>query len=272
MYSLEEKLLIKYTFDKELLNNKTQLFPDAICDDPWVLYHGTSNLAEMCIEEGGIFRAEDNIQKEDVEKVVNIYKVLNWCGVDQGGLAVLEPFSLLHDFSEKNVGAIYMAETSYRALLYATYDFAGGEVARALRKAINDIDRYFSEPKLRYEHLDMLKMEYEQTGKVGMPQECIDMFWLESELRCLESIRRKSKAPQEQYAYGIVYAVRFNENDCQNLRYHQSMGVIASGTIRPEKMVAKVLIPSDFNYVFQQYDRRIKSIVERIGIIGALQR
>jgi len=98
------------------------------------------------------------------------------------------------------------------------------------------------------------------------------MFWLESELRCLESIRRKCKAPQEQYAYGIVYAVRFNENDCQNLRYHQSMGVIASGTIRPEKMVAKVLIPSDFNYVFQQYDRRIKSIVERIGIIGALQR
>lgn len=265
--------MTNYQFDPDLLDGNTQLFPDTICDDPWILYHGTSSEAETQIENEGFFWAKNKISKSDIEMVVQIYRRMNWSGIDGGGFAVLEPFSLMHDFAEKSDKRIFFAETSCRALLYATHDFAGGETARALRKAIIDLERYQSSHGVREEHFNMLRYELKQTGAKGSHPPVPDSDWLQSELKKIERIRQLCWEPYDSYRYGLVYAVKLCIKDCQGLTHHKSMGIIASEVISPDKIVAKIVIPPNVeSNRFRDDNRRINILVDKPGIFGVLDK
>src|SRR5262249_20112779 len=105
------------------------LFPDSIEDDPWILFHGTGAFFEKKIETEGLCASQHPVDRSGVQQVVSIYKRIRWAG-SGGGSAVLEPFSLNHDFKRPKK-PLFFAESSERASTFATRDFSGGEVARA---------------------------------------------------------------------------------------------------------------------------------------------
>ena len=82
---------------------------------------------------------------------------MNWAEFDLGGFGVLAAFTA-GDFGGEEKKPIFLAETDARAALFATVDFAGGETARAIRKAIDDLDRFMKSRELR-------EQDYEQQKK-----------------------------------------------------------------------------------------------------------
>lgn len=119
-------------------------------DDPWVVFHGTSNHVELEIEGKGLIWKNSSYSQQDVERVVNIFQQLHWTGTTTAGFGVLNIFTkndFLRGGGQKK--PVYLAESSQRALLYSTSDFVGGETARALRYAFADLDQYLACEDLR---------------------------------------------------------------------------------------------------------------------------
>ena len=121
------------------MNRNGRLFSLEIENDPWVLYHGSSNLAEARIATEGLKWRPALYTQSDIKAVCSIFEKLGWAGVHGGGYAALKPFSLSHDFAGSSTKPIFLAATSHRAALYASKDFCGGEAVRALHYAIGDL-------------------------------------------------------------------------------------------------------------------------------------
>ena len=117
------------------------LFCEKIEEDPWVIFHGTSETNSAAIEDVGFAYTRDKVTALDVDRVISIFETMRWCGVDTGGYAVLSAFSAT-DFIDDTTSFLFFTETSTRALLYASRGYAGGERVRGIRKAIADLRAY----------------------------------------------------------------------------------------------------------------------------------
>ena len=141
--------MMTYEYDENLLMKEGRLFPSEICDDLWMVYHGTSSIFEQDIDKHGLCWRPNLASKAEVQSIVTIFEKMAWAGRHNGGLPVLKPFTLQHDLRTSTIKPIYLAESSLRALTFATYEFAGGETARALRFCLADLHQYLSSPALR---------------------------------------------------------------------------------------------------------------------------
>jgi hypothetical protein len=229
-------------FDQTRLHEHGELFPDDIVDDPWIAYHGTSSSRCDAIESKGLEWPGDVVTREQVARVVDIFRAMNWCGLHNGGLPVLEPFSLQHDFGDSSVKPVYLAEYSLRALTFAKKDFAGGETCRALRYALSDLNTYSVSDAVRAEHLLGRGRRFDSPPETGSPVDC---DWLRRELKDLEPVRMTCCKEYDAYSHGIVYAVRFEESDLDSLVLHNPMGIKSFRRIEPTRLIAKVIIPED---------------------------
>jgi len=263
-----------YDFNEEQVIKRVQLFPDDICNNLWVAYHGTSSVYEKSIKKQGLQWMSNVATRSEVARVVDIFKKMSWAGRHGGGFPALKPFTLMHDFANSNVKPLYLAESSFRALLYATHDYAGGETARALRHAIGDIEVYVSSSELRAEHLEYLWLEYNQLrdrgAKPGDPPAEVDLNWLKDELSNLMELKTRATEPYEKHSHGVVYAVKFEPNDINYLEYHSSMGLKATNSINFKKIIGMVRVPKNFDYHFRDDPYRWRAITSDFGVIASL--
>ncbi len=234
-------------------NDAIPLLPPEILADEWVLYHGTSNSYESDIETNGLRSNQASpITKEVVQRVVACFKRLNWYGDDAGGYCVLDPFTAQHDHSYQAGKPIFLGESCRRSLLYATRDFAGGEGCRSLRKALNDLWAYLNDEQVRYDALTKPINEtvngYGEVIYADTPLSVHELDWLNDELIALQPIKQFVDAWFEQYQYGVVYAIKFDERDLSSLFTAGGMGIAHTGTIKPGKIVAKLLTDGNTAY------------------------
>jgi hypothetical protein len=241
-----------FPFDENLSNNTFTLFPEEIENDPWVMYHGTSSFNQESIELDGFAFGAGFVSRDEIQKVVDIYDKMKWCGLNGSSLAVLKPFSLMHDFGDSESSPVYFAETSKRAVLYASRDFAGGEKMRALRHSIHQLQRYLDEPEVRQAHWKNMKSEYDfLVNNNGLNPEAsrpvdVDLTWLSSQLSLLSDLRDLTFGTLECHSFGVVYAVKIDASDLDALELHNTMGIKSSGRIAPSKIVGKVAVPRDY--------------------------
>ena len=99
-----------YEFDHELVQEKTQMFPDEICDDFLTAYHPTSSIFEDDIDSLGLQWQPHVVRRTEVDAVVSIFEEMNWDGAHRGGIAVLKPFSQEFDFGCSHTKPIFLAE------------------------------------------------------------------------------------------------------------------------------------------------------------------
>jgi hypothetical protein len=140
-----------YKYDRPQVLARECPFRGAFATDGWIAYHGTSSTAETTIERQGFVWNDSFYSRSDIEAVASVFRQLGWAGESLGGFAVLASFST-GDF--RHLGAsdrkpIFFSATSKRSLLYASRDWAGGETARALRIAFEDLDAFLNSQDFR---------------------------------------------------------------------------------------------------------------------------
>lgn len=252
--------------------------------DPWAAYHGTSSINEHSIEEQGLQWSNLKYSRSDIALVTSLFEKLCWFGAKSDGLTVLLTYTQYDfDYSEsKNTKPVYFAESSMRALRYAQHSWAGGETARALRIAFEELGRYRDDDEFRRnqiaksymmlkdrlhcrlpKHLDLKENDiYEHSqirelwdhfagygcrfsiipDKVANPPVVYEKQWLVDQLNALEHLREKVFSMRDDYLYGVIYVVRFDEQDIPYLRYSDSGGLISLRSIPPTKLVSKARI------------------------------
>lgn len=251
-----------------------RLFADEIDSDEWVIFHGTSGFNAESIERNGFDPMSVVVSFDQIRRVVALFKRLNWCEGDPGGYAILMSFSLKYDFQASDRSPLFLAETSMRALLYATRDFSGGEKLRSLRRAFDDLNSYLNDPRVREQHGASLEASYNEMHLMGfdapLPEE-VDLDLLREDLADLSDVRRIANDALLRHDHGVVYALRFREDDVENLRWNPSMGIEATARIAPATIVGKVIVPAD--YEMSQPSRLGEDFINRIdrGLIAVLQ-
>ncbi|MGV1834681.1 hypothetical protein ACQZ6C_07960 [Rhizobium rhizogenes] len=249
--------VIIHQFDPDQVSARG-LFPDEIEKDPWVMFHGTSGFNAEAIERNGFaFQAGRDLPSPmDIQTLCDVYKAMKWVGNRTGGFAVLEPFSLQHDFLDDGKGLTFFGETSQWALLYATRDFAGGEKLRAIRIALQDLDLYLNLPDVREYHSEQMRRQFDALSKLNAhpihldkarPVH-VDLDWLRNALVSLKDLRRLADSAHERHDHGVVYAIRLTPGDAKLLRYNNFMGIEASSPIAASRIVAKTIVPSDYEH------------------------
>lgn len=259
-------------------------FGDAYTLDGSVYYHGTSSLAEGGIEREGFIWSENTCTLEEINSVTHVFDQLHWTGSHNEGFAVLRGFTQSDfDLGNGNSKGISFARTSARAMLYASKEWSGGETARALRLAFEDLDRYLEDPKFRQKQMQQSWQELRSRfGGIQMPKDCkpkrpeelcfehirnlwrfysgfprvkigvepvaFNTGWLHSELRELKPLRDRVCRLTAAYQYGVVYAVRFLAGDIANA-VKRTNGELYLQQLLPSKgIIAKAIVPAEVNY------------------------
>jgi hypothetical protein len=249
-------------YDPAFIEEHGELFPEEIVADPWIAFHGTSGSRADAIEISGLEWPGDVVCRDDVQRVVGIFRAMNWSGLSLGGLPVLEPFSLNHDFRVGATKPIYLAEYSMRALTFATSDFAGGETCRALRYALGDLKSYLDSEEVRVAHARGRGRRWD--GPDG-EQKGVDIDWLRAECAQLSNVREICERAKTEHQFGVVYAVRFGPSDLGQLVLTEAMGIESRDKIHRSKLVAKVLIPENAAVPFDVHENVRDRYLERLS-------
>jgi hypothetical protein len=262
----------EFAYDQASIEEHGELFPEEIFADPWIAFHGTSGARANAIESNGLRWPAELISKKDVEFVVEIFRAIDWAGLSKGGLPVLEPFSLNHDFRGNESKPTYLAEYSVRAMTYASHDFAGGETCRALRYAFNDLQSYLDSVEVRRAHATGQGRRMSTSSRGS---ETVDMVWLRQKLSECAKSRRICESAFAKHTFGVVYAVQFDPIDLTQLGIRKSMGIEFRGVIAPCKLVAKVSIPNNAKSPLVIHegvrDRYLKRLADSSTLLGRLR-
>lgn len=242
-----------------------QVFPEEIECDDWVLFHGTSSTNSASIESDGLHSRCLDFSFEDLQQILAVYEKLNWAGEDGGGFGVLKGFALSGRWNDSGTRNHYFAETSNRALLYSSLDFAGGETMRSVRRSISDLNVYLTDPGCRERHHQYLSLFN------AAPQ--TDLDWLEKAFTALSPLAERASKAQEEFEHGVIYALRFTREDLAHLTSQGGGGIATSTPISPSKIVAKAIIPRDFSLGFRPSNGgpRFMQRLER-GLIHELEK
>lgn len=261
---------IPFTAPTERLPNLP--FPFLISNDPFVLYHGTSSQNERTIDQEGLRPKRSLFELAELKAIVLLFKSIGWRGSSGASLAVLEPFSINHDFAHPEGKPLYLAESSHRACLYASLDFAGGEIARAVRHAFRELWSYVQNPAVREKHREQVQREIEYLkgfAAVLPPIPRPDLSEVRTALNRLSDVMHRAEQAQKSFKHGIVYAVKLGPEDLDELVANNSMGVKCSRPLPPRKLVAKTYVPAEYLHnPYLAYD--YLSLASCKGIVAAL--
>src|SRR5262249_11717108 len=250
----DNKSIIVQEFDADRVSSLKRLFSDEIDSDPWIMFHGTSGYNAESIERAGFTLRSDLISRDQIQRVASIYERMKWPGESGGGYPVLKPFSLDHDFFGGERSFLFFAETSLRALLYATRDFSGGEKLRALRIAFRDLVSYLREESVRQRHQEQMRNNFRRLNDLNahpsmidaaQPVE-VDLDWLRNEVAGLKDVQRHAELAYRRHDHGVVYALRMAPDTLNDLQLNSSMGIESTTPISPTRIVAKVVVPPKY--------------------------
>jgi len=258
---------------------KGRLFGDALEEDPWVVFHGTSALKGNAIESRGLVYDSTIVSAHELQLIAKVFDAMNWAGTDKGGFGVLATFSK-SDFAGLESSPIFLTERSHFALMYASRDFAGGEKLRAVRRSLIDLGRYLTDESIRHAHMDEMKFEYEHLRSLNAHPDLIekvrpkpvDLNWLSSSLSQFDSIHSKAMTAFDNHQGGIVFALRLEESDLIDMTYDAFMGIKARTTVPPGRIVSRVDVPIDFDIgeLFIQDDLTAFIRKTPSGVVGHL--
>jgi hypothetical protein len=254
-----------FPFDPHLVEDNTQLFPDDICLDPYVVYHGTSSIHETQIDIEGLHWTPGLVSKEHVLRLTRVFEEMTWCGVTGGGYPVLEGFAR-YDFRSGSQKPIFLAESSYRAMLYAGADWCGGETARATRLALTDLREYLNSESVRTAHREEVQRESDalrERGAASQMSASVDLAWLRRQIDEFAELSAHLDSLHRQHSHGVVYAVRFERDQTASVRAHPSMGLEVK-SVSATQLIAKVRVPAEWQYESRQDPHSIRAALSGV--------
>ena len=86
--------MIEVSFDPSIGSSARDIFPNELCLDDHVVFHGTSSVHESEIEADGFVWRERIISVVALQRLKAVYEAMGWRGDDSGGYVDLASFSL----------------------------------------------------------------------------------------------------------------------------------------------------------------------------------
>ena len=246
-----------------------ETFPDELVQDPLVLFHGTSNLAEEAIDRDGLVMVTGSEHDEIIMSFWRIYE-----GILQGMLVTnMKAFTSIPNWTSERqaygIRPISLALTPFRCALFASAQYAGGEVARTVALVLEELEGFLSDEELHHKWRELSARRNRSMYEGGIPPEFsvpdgrLDLDALSS---FLESIKPKCEPYlqlRQQYVYGVIYAVRLDaERDMQHLRWEpSSSGIQVLRPIPVSSVVGKVHVEqTDISLLAMEQDDREREI------------
>ncbi len=234
------------SYSIDVLQITDRLFSAELEDDPWVLYHATSSLAEPQIDSIGFAGTPFSIGLDPITRLVNIYRRINWCGIHSDGYGALTAFALTR--STYPHCHTWFREASMRSLIYAQKSFAGGEVAMSFRQAYEDLQHFISSSEIQAGHLERQINECSSlVRRDGAPSRVIrvNIELLTAEFQSLHPVYELLRVLVQDYKYGVVYAVKLRPEDAVVLSAHGGNGILCTGTLPPDRIAGKAILHLD---------------------------
>lgn len=240
------------------------LFPKEIYNDSSVLYHGTSNINEAEIESVGITPSKQLFSKEDIFSVIKSFINMGWHGSDTGAFNVLLSYSKW-DYSRTEGNPIFFHYDPTKCLTYAEKDFIGGEKTRSIRKCGRDLKKMLSNTSVYEKYI----ADFTQWGssmssygqQLGISRDEIRIHTLE-EIEIIYNRHQhlwiRSEEIVERHKYGVIYAVKFNQQSAKDLRNGNGMGILSFSDILPDQILDKIIVDDHI-----QKSRRIGDDIEK---------
>jgi hypothetical protein len=228
-------------------------FDHALQVDPHVVYHGTSASSEASIEREGFIPGRPRFTREELVALREVFTSLRWAGLTARSLAVLGPFCIDHDLAPGQTRPVFFAETPWRASLYASLDFAGGEAARTVRSCFDELRAYRDDEAVRASHRARVEREIRDAEAGGWipppPLPPFDPEELGDRLLALAPVEHTARALLDGFTHGLIYAVRL-EPEALRVMSHGQMGLAAHAPIRPERIVGKARVSREYEWDF----------------------
>ena len=226
-------------------------FSESVEADDWTLFHGTSSAFASEIQENGLRPHASAAAREMVDRVVAVVKAIDWIPTSA---VPLISYSQGFDFADGD-SPLFLAETSLRAALCASDDFAGAEKLSRVRKTINDLTAFLENEELREEHYAIKRQAYQKAKVIMHPDhveshrpKIVDLEWLSAQLEGLGDVRLLAEQAWEEHSHGVVFAFRLKPADADQMVWHRSMGIMSKASIPCDRIVAKALVPLDFDH------------------------
>lgn len=161
---------------------------------------------------------------------------MNWDGLP-GGYGVLCSFSNI-DFKTENKKYLFLAETVNRAALFATQDFAGGELVRSLFYSILHLKNYLEQEHLRNEHKADMAFNFIYYQK----KYDVDLKELTAKVNNLESLFINLTEVRNKYQYGVIYCYKVESDQYYKLKDRGNMGIILTQDLDKNCITAKIIL------------------------------
>jgi hypothetical protein len=99
----------------------------------------------------------------------------------------------------------------------------------------------------------------------------VELDWLRDEMGKLADLRRVADEAYVRHDDGVVYAVRLTRGDTEGLRWNSSMGIESILPIPACKIAAKIVVPSDYEYVWADTSEEyLRLVTSKSGLIAAI--
>lgn len=205
-------------YQYELNNEKLEVFPDELVNDPLVVFHGTTTYHSENIENNGFHVNTTPYNIEPVKVLVETLKNQYFSKYDKkkGFFNWTTAFGIEHylDAIEKREFRISFSPVSYACVSYTELQTKGGQAFRYIREARLIIDfAVKSEPSLE---------------KI-IPEEVKALF---------------AELDEVDNSQGVIYAVRLSEN-LEGIECDLNNVVYSNKNISRNQIIGKVLIPEN---------------------------
>ena len=235
--------------------------PNWIIEDDTFLFHGSSNVSEQELDKGHTHNFSF-IPNERIAEIAKTYRDMNWSGVRSGGFGVLNSFSSsdLHPTAGKY---FYLGESPKRLALYATADFAGGELLRSVYYSLKDLLAYIEEPALREQHENEIDEHIHSPIRYN-----VNLETLKKRVDSFLPVFKEVESIRNNYKYGLLYCYKVQVEDYSKIIYRGGMGILAKEAFATDRLKAKIIfddVKSYFGGFMSSDDLRIERTIVWMG-------
>lgn len=212
-------------------------FPEEWLTNPNILYHGTSNIFEDIIDISGLIIPSTSQGKMVIETLKDIlendlYSVLD--NNERGGLSNLGYYD--RELENYDCRPISFAHHPQRCILYASEDFAGGEMVRTVIRAV----LYLQDLCRNAEARAQWHNQYCNWHGLGSDAPVLDILQIEEKLKSIEAVFKQFVGIVTNYKYGVIYAVDLSTINISNLG-KEAKGLYAYCSIPRDRIVGKIV-------------------------------
>lgn len=247
-----------FPFKKATRTFPNNSFPPHIAKDPNVLYHGTSNTNEKTIEKEGIKINTSTFSKKEIEDILTLFDSVKWPNKRFWSENNLRNYSLNHDFKDDKIKPIYLGECAGRVGLYASKEFAGGEICAQVRNVFRDLNKLITDPEELKNELKSIKRAENYTQKKANDYD-LGLNELQKELDSKKHYLIKANQSLNDFEHGVIYAIKVEKEDEAYLEYslQGQMGIKCFRSVPPSRIIAKTKVPPE--YVHNDFNRELYS-------------